>query len=237
MDIDYDYEMVEHRVLVQNHRYNDLSNAFMVSGATFMGKYDMPFSPTTAFVRPDKLIAYCDIKNVMDLSKCFVHFYKDDYKFDGRGGIWNNPHKALMKLKEAKGVITPDFSTWQDMPMGEKIHNTYRMRAFGYWLGKNGVQVINNVRWGTKETFDWCFDGLPKGDIYFLSTVGCNRRNVDKTRFYEGLKEMIERLKPKVLYVYGAMDSEVQKDYGLLGTKFVLFPSQSSIAFQKRRCV
>lgn len=228
-------KMVAHRSRVQNHKRNDLSNAFMVRGATFVGEYDMPYSPTTAIKIPDKLIPYCDIIEGGNLSNCFAHFYKDDYKFDGRNGIWNNPRKALKKLKDVGGVITPDFSTWQDMPMCEKMHNTYRMRAFGYWLGINGIQVINNVRWGTYETFDWCFEGLPQEDTCFLSTVGCNRRNIDKKRFYTGLKELMRRLKPRILCVYGTMNSQIIKAYELQGTKVILFPSQSAEAFNKRR--
>ena len=41
---------------------------------------------------------------------------------------------------------TPDFSTYQDFPEPLKVYNTYRMRAFGYWLTKNGIKVINNIR-------------------------------------------------------------------------------------------
>lgn len=37
-----------------------------------------------------------------------------------------------------------------------------RMRAYGYWLGKNGIPVINNIRWGTPETFEYCFEGIPE---------------------------------------------------------------------------
>ncbi|MBQ0071515.1 MAG: DUF4417 domain-containing protein, partial [Spirochaetales bacterium] len=39
--------------------------------------------------------------------------------------------------------ITPDFSTNQDFPEAIKIYATYRMRAFGYWLGREGIEVIN----------------------------------------------------------------------------------------------
>ena len=61
-------------------------------------------------------------------------------------------------IKHFAGIITPDFSTYQDFPEAIKIHNTYRMRLYGYWLGKEGIAVINNVRWGTEETFDYCFE-------------------------------------------------------------------------------
>ena len=46
-------------------------------------------------------------------------------------------------------VVPPNLIYYTDMPAALKIYNTYRMCAIGYWLGKNGIQVINNVRWGT----------------------------------------------------------------------------------------
>ncbi|MBQ6004899.1 MAG: DUF4417 domain-containing protein [Selenomonadaceae bacterium] len=45
--------------------------------------------------------------------------------------MWTKPYKALEKLRQCAGVITPDFSTWQDDPEPIKLYNTYRMRAFG----------------------------------------------------------------------------------------------------------
>ncbi|MBQ0071809.1 MAG: DUF4417 domain-containing protein [Spirochaetales bacterium] len=53
---------------------------------------------------------------------------------------------ALKILRHFSGVITPDFSTNQDFPEAIKIYATYRMRAFGSWLGCEGIEVINNVR-------------------------------------------------------------------------------------------
>lgn len=123
----------------------------------------------------------------------------DDYKFEN---IWSNPQEALKKFKRCGGVITPDFSTYQDMPVALKIYNTYRMRAFGHWLGKQGLQVINNVRWGTSETYKYCFDGIEQNSIVCVSTVGCIKDEKDELRFSRGLSTMIQYINPRHILVY-----------------------------------
>lgn len=149
----------------------DVWNAFMVRGATFT-ENDIPICPTTAKELPHDIITWEEAKAIYkkhrikkDLSfrhDAFVCWYLDDHKFDGLRGIWHDYKFALKVLQHFAGAITPDFSTYQDFPKPLKLYNTYRMRSFGYWLGNNGIPVINNVRWGTQETFSYCFDGIEK---------------------------------------------------------------------------
>ncbi len=104
-----------------------------------------------------------------------IHFYIDDQKFDGKqSSIWLYPVKALEIVKHFDGIITPDFSTNADFPDPLKRYNTYRMRAFGCWIANNGLSVINNVRWGTLETWAYCFDGIPKHSITLIITYKWN---------------------------------------------------------------
>jgi len=136
----------------------------------------------------------------------FVCWFIDDYKFDGPRGIWNNSAFVLKVLRHFAGAITPDFSTYQDFPEPLKIYNTYRMRVFGYWLGKNGIAVINNVRWGTSETWRYCWDGIPENSIVCIGTVGGSpRKLIDRKRFEEGLEELIRILQPHTILVYGSI--------------------------------
>lgn len=180
-------------------QFRRIYKSYLVEGAKFCFPFDIPECPCTAKSIPPSLIYYTDMD---ESSKYlgFVHFYMDDYKFES---IWNHPESTLKKLKRCGGIITPDFSTYQDMPAALKIYNTYRMRAIGYWLGKNGIQFINNVRWGTPETYSYCFLGIPKNSIVCVSTVGCLGSKSDDVRFTEGLKVMVETLTPSHILMYG----------------------------------
>lgn len=144
---------------------------YMVEGAEF-SKNDEPFCPTTSDILPAALVTYREAKEIYrrELRRkninfnypAFVCFYEDDHEFDSIFGIWFRSGQAYKILRHFSGIITPDFSTYQDFPCPLKLWNTYRMRAFGHWYGTIcGGNVINNVRWGTSETYGYCFDGIP----------------------------------------------------------------------------
>lgn len=222
----------------------DIWNAYMANGAVFT-RHDIPLCPTTAAEIPKSLITWDEAKSIYKKETkrnpafchdAFVCFYIDDYKFDGPRGIWHDANHALKVLSHFAGVITPDFSTYQDFPEPLKIYATYRMRLFGYWLGKNGLHVINNVRWGTPETWYYCFNGIEKNSIVAIGTVGGSpRKYVDRGRFETGLREMVRVLHPHTVIVYGSANYNCFEELKDQGIHIVAFPSQTSVAFERRK--
>lgn len=194
----------------------DMWNSLMVLGAKWSSN-DIPLCLTTAKVIPENIISFAEAKTLYNKHKkagemdffvnAFVHFYIDDQKFDGkRSGIWFDYEKAAEILQHFAGIITPDFSTYADFPEPLKIYNTYRMRAFGYWYGKIlGNAVINNVRWGTKETFEYCFDGIEKNSIVAIGTVASGLKNSRNLEIFSvGFEKMLEVLNPHTVIIYGS---------------------------------
>jgi len=216
----------------------------MAKDATFSSN-DIPFCPTTATELPKEIITWEEAKTIYkkNISKkndfkydSFVCFYIDDYKFDGARGIWHDSAQALKVLRHFSGVITPDFSTYQDFPEPLKIYATYRMRLMGYWLGGNGIAVINNVRWDTDETYRYCFDGIPQNSIVAIGTVGGSpRKHIDRDRFESGLFKMARVLKPHTIIVYGSANYKCFDDLKSHGINIVAFPSQTSLVFERRK--
>lgn len=216
----------------------------MVEGASF-GKYDIPFCPTTATHIPDHQFTWEEAKQIhkKHIAKkeydyhedALVNWYLDDYKFDGVRGIWHDYSFVLEVLRHFAGAITPDFSTNQDFPEAIKVYATYRMRAYGYWLGREGIEVVNNVRWGTEETFDYCFEGIPRNSIVAIGTVGGGpRKLIDRDRFEAGLFKMVELLHPHTILVYGSANG---KCFDLLreqGIRIVSFQSKTAKVFEGR---
>lgn len=223
----------------------DIWNAYMAVGATF-GKYDIPFCPTTATDIPHDIVTWEEAKaiykkhisatNADFIYDAFVCFYIDDYKFDGARGIWHDSKYLLKVLRHFSGVITPDFSTYQDFPEAIKIYATYRMRLIGYWLGRNGISVVNNVRWGTPESFDYCCEGIPKFSIIAIGTVGGSpRKHVDRERFEEGLFKIVEILKPHTIIVYGSANYPCFEELKRRGIHIVSFRSKTAKVFEGRK--
>ncbi len=220
--------------------------AYMVSGAKFTA-HDIPCCPTTAVEMPSLLLTYKEALEVYRKEKrkgnkefsnpAFVCFYEDDKDFDSFKGIWFRSKHAYDVLKHFAGIITPDFSTYQDFPLPLKLWNTYRMRAFGFWFGTIcGHAVINNVRWGTPETYSYSFEGIPKNSVVAIGTVGGSpRRMIDRSRFEDGFAEMMRVLSPHTIIVYGSANFRCFKELEENGVTVIAFPSHTASAFERRR--
>lgn len=221
-------------------------NAFMVQGATFRTEYDIPECPTTATEIPKKILTYSEAKSIYkkELSNgrkdffvdAFVCFYEDDQNFDGTGGIWFKWKYALRILQHFVGIISPDFSTNRDFPFFLRGWNTYRMRAFGYWYGKLGCKVINNVRWNTKESWKWCFLGIPKNSVVCIGTVASGLKKVAHRPYFEnGIREMIRVLKPKTILVYGSARYPIFDEVRAMGIEVISYISRTDAAYKEKR--
>lgn len=234
------------KISVTRSGLKDMWNAFMVEGAEF-SPHDIPLCPTTATELPSKLISYAEAKEIYksEMEKrhtnyhvdAFIHFYQDDQSFDGKQtSIWLYPKNALRIIRHYSGIIAPDFSTNADFPMPLKVWNFYRMNAFGYWIGSLQIPVISNCRWGTEETWDYCFDGNPRSSIISIGSVasGINRLK-NRPLFEAGLFEMVDVLQPHTIVVYGSANYSFFDTLRRKGIQIVSYPSKTSQAYAGRK--
>ena len=231
---------------IERSGLQDMWNAFMVKGATF-SLNDIPLCPTTTDIIPACLISYDEAKTIHKKEiraghpdyhvNAFIHFYIDDQKFDGkRSSIWLYPEKALDIIRHFSGIIAPDFSTYADFPEPIKRWNFYRMNSFGYWIGSLGIPVISNSRWGTEETWQYCFDGNPHNSILAVGTVASGIKLLKNRPLFEiGLFHMIEVLHPHTIIVYGSANYSCFDVLREQGINIISFPSNTSKAFAGRK--
>ncbi len=174
----------------------------MFYGVGYYGIPEMERTNTTG----DKFLRFMDWSEVDDLSGYIAHFYYDDYKFMS---AWRDPDKYVDRLRRFKAVVSPDFSLYTDFPRALQILSCYRRQWCGAYWQSLGIDVIPDVVWGDKETFDWCFDGIPKGGTVAVSSVGVKRdknwNNTDGDMFKAGYDEMLNRLEPRTVLFYGDM--------------------------------
>ena len=154
------------------------------------------------------LISYSDTKsNESDKVKNKgVHFFVDDYKFEG---IYNNPERSLNKLKQYKFVCTPDFSIYSEMDKWRKIENVAKNRWIGAFWQEQGLIVIPTISWGTPSTFDYCFDGVEEGSIVAISTLGCKKA---KRNFLIGYEEMKKKICPSAIICFDKPFDEIKDE-------------------------
>lgn len=171
------------------------------------GKWNIPVIRKTKLdLAGVNLISYTDIKtNDIDENKQKgVHFYIDDYRMDG---LYYNPTKSLYRLAQYKFLITPDYSLYKDMPKAVQLFNVFRSRWCGaFWQSRN-LTVIPAVSWGDASTFDYCFDGIEKGSVVSVGTIGCKR---SKASFMRGYNEMLKRVNPSAVICFGSPFAEMR---------------------------
>lgn len=145
------------------------------------------------------LISFTDIKtNDTDENKSKgVHFYIDDYRMEG---LYYYPTRSLQRLSQYKFVISPDYSLYRDMPRAIQLFNVFRSRWCGAYWQSQGLKVIPNIGWGDISTFSFCFDGIEKGSIVAVGTIGCRK---SKTAFMRGYNEMLKRIEPSAIICFG----------------------------------
>ena len=117
----------------------------------------------------------------------------------------------IQVLEEYDCILSPDFSLYMDMPIAMKIWNVYRSRLIGQFYQNSGIKVIPTISWAEEETFEFCFDGIPKGSIVSVSTIGVKQDKEAFKIWKNGMDEMIRRIEPSAILVYGG---EIEYDYG-----------------------
>lgn len=137
-----------------------------------------------------------------------VHFFIDDYQFER---VWSAPTQYINLLKQAKVVLSPDFSIYIDMPNAVQIYNCYRSRALARFLQKNGVNIVPVVSWSDKSSYAWCFDGIEKGSCVAISSNGCTQNKIARQNFVSGYEEMLKRIKPCQIFFVGKVLEELSQ--------------------------
>ena len=168
--------------------------------------WQMPIIRNDGFV-PEELVGF-NYAKTSEKKNVGIHFYLDDYQFER---VWNNPEKYVELFQEYDCILSPDFSLYMDMPMPMKVWNVYRSRLIGAYYQSYGIPVIPTLSWAEKETFDFCFKGIPKGSIVSISTLGVKKDKDAMKTWLEGVKEMLKIVNPKTLLIYGG---KLPFDYG-----------------------
>lgn len=190
----------------ERHRTNDTYNLGIIDNENASEFWQMPIIKNDNFI-PSKLIGFNYAKTSKE-KNVGIHFYLDDYQFER---LWNKPEEYVDILKQYECVLSPDFSLYMDMPMPMKIWNIYRSRLIGQFYQSQGIKVIPTLSWAEEETFEFCFEGIPKGSIVSISTIGVKKNKEALKIWKAGVDELIRRIEPSTILIYGG---KLDYDYG-----------------------
>lgn len=164
-----------------------------------MGKYDIPIIRREDIDLKNLSLLPCTKAKRLDFNNHHkgIHFFVHDYRFEN---TYDRPDIAFKKYENYRFLLSPDFSLYADMQMFQQIGNVGKNRWVGaHWQSKGKI-VIPTVSWSTEESFEFCFNGIEKGSIVAVSTVGCRRM---KESFLKGYNEMLRVIEPTNIICYG----------------------------------
>ena len=183
---------------------------FLRNSSEQAGKYELPLvKRQTIDIDKIQLIPYSDTKpHDSDGNRLNgVHFFVDDYRFRD---VFRHPDRSFQKLSQYAFVLTPDFSLYAEMPLWQQICNVGQNRWCGFYWQSKGLSVIPTISWSTSQSFDFCFDGVERGSVVAVSTLGCRK---SEHKFMLGYKEMLRIISPETVICYGktfkGMDGEI----------------------------
>ena len=186
--------------------FDDGFQAYLTEGATFVGDCGIPMLMEMDNVDiPKDMVPFSKIR-VCNNKRQFVHFYQHDKDFS-RVLTATNQYLDLLKLYD--GVITPECTMAIGQATCLQQANTYMNRAVGFYLQKQGIPVIPNVRWSDESSFDYCFLGIPQGGIISVSTHGCITSKAERKMFNVGMRATLDALKPATILVHGFMPDDI----------------------------
>lgn len=173
------------------------------------------------FVRPFQMICFSD-RNKASLIDS-VCFYEWDKKFENQLKE-EKIHKIIPSLKLAGSVVQPDYSIFADEPLILQKMAVFEKNRVAAELQSAGIEVIPNLRWGDKRSYDFAFLGIPKNQICAIGTYG-QIHDVEKRELFEsGLEIALESVRPREVLVYGSMPNDIFGPYKNI-IKFTRYPS------------
>lgn len=160
--------------------------------------------------KPADMVGFNYAKGMSEADKAgkACHFFIDDYQFER---VWNRPRDYIEVLRGFDCVLTPDFSLYMDMPDAMQRWNRYRSQALGLLWQREGIRVVPTLSWAQPESYEFCFEGVPRRSTVAVSTVGVKGDEAALAVWLDGMAEAMRRLKPKRVLLYGGA---VDFDFG-----------------------
>lgn len=130
-----------------------------------------------------------------------LHFFMYDDQF--RHAVWEKLEQTTYSLRRFDTLFAPDFSLFVDLPPFSNKTNIYRSRFVAAYWQYCGYNVIPTASWGNADSFDYCFEGLPKQSVIAVCGTGVNWCPAAEELWLYGIRQIEEQLSPILIYIYG----------------------------------
>lgn len=210
----------------------DFCHYLKTSGMELVGIHDVPKVKGIRFKHLHNIkflgFNYCTQPQLIQEGKSYVHFFLPDQYIER---VWNNLEHYEAVFGAYKGIVQPDFSLYTDMPRAMQIWQHYRRNWVAQYYQNKGVRVIPSPTWGDEDSFEWCFEGIPKGSCLAISNVGCVQNRINRNIFDVGFHECLQVLEPAQLIIYGTMTDGLRDK--ISGIEYIHIESEQKVRMRK----
>lgn len=149
---------------------------------------------------PEKVVSFNYLKTTKNIQDYYVHFFIDDYQFER---VYNKIDVYYRVLSKAKGIISPDFSLYANMPKPLQVYQIYKKRLIEAYYSKKGVKVIPSITFSDWDSLDYVLDGLENIETIAVSTNGLRYIKELREEFTKKLLYIIDKLNVKNIICVG----------------------------------
>ncbi len=203
------------------YKVRQTSNAYFLLHSRPIGyPEDFPVEPEYGFPIFDRLTkddvpksmcAFNDVGRSKEPGTTALHFHKDDDKFVS---VVVDPLKYGNGWGHFKALCSPDITLSDGMYQWERIKNTCVSRSVGATWVSQGIKVIPLLRWRFVSDCAFVVAGIPKHSVIAVSSYGSVRDAELRQVFIDGLREIVKRLEPIAILVYGTALKNIQEIVG-----------------------
>ncbi|CAB4567629.1 unannotated protein [freshwater metagenome] len=181
--------------------FSDVPEGYPVGRHQTEGPWEIPMLARVPRERiPEHLVAFNDLGRSPDRATTGVHFFRHDETF---AKLLACPAKYGPKFSEFQCVLTPDITLGAGMNPWMKARRVAYSRMTGVIWQTRGLVVIPTLRWNSINDLELVCSGVPKRSVIAVSNYG-SRRDADLRHAFEsGLPQVIERVDPSGLIVFG----------------------------------
>lgn len=205
----------------KNRITDDGCSPELVEGAIFTGYYDYPLvNPPYSMEIPKYIIPFRERKYHHDYKDVAIGISLDD------SDVIRNPNNYIDEFRKYNAIMLTDSSVCKAISLSAVIANVYRNHEILSFFHRQGLNVIPHVRWSNEKSYktianyNLVFDGYPKDSIISISIPQEFENNDLYKYFKEGLKVMLDNLRPTTVIVYGKKSNSILQDF-TNKTKFV----------------
>ncbi len=161
-------------------------------------RYGLPIVQGTDFI-PDDIVPFDKIGKMPERRSCVV-FNLADRRIDC---FWNRPDRYFNRLRQYSCVAIPDFSLLLGMERQFISYNLLRSFKLARRMEEKGILVMPAPMWAYPDSYDECFEALPRNSVMLVSTIGSINDDESLKYLQMGLHELLVRKRPPGIVLYG----------------------------------